>query len=110
MEAIEILQHPPAAKLHKDEKQYILDHMDDGPGAITHALNTDPRFTIHNQGQRRRNTVEVFRYRERRKTDETVRVSVPVRVIRKARKSGISEEEIQKIARAAIMKKVGATG
>jgi len=96
--------------LHAEEKEYILRHTEDGPGAITHALNTDPQFTRHNHGQRRRNTVEVFLYREKKRTATVLKMEIPISIIRKAREKGISQDQLQFIALRAILQRVKTTG
>jgi hypothetical protein len=101
---------PPGTSLDADEKEYILRHAEDGPGAITHALNTDPRYVQHNHGDRRRNTVEVFLYREKKKTAEILELEIPVHVIREAREKGISQDQIRFVALRAILKRVKTAG
>lgn len=96
----------PGNTLHDDEKEYILRHIEDGPGAITHALNTDPQFTRHNRGERRRNTVEVFLYRQKKKSTQVLELEIPVQVIKEAREKGITETQIRFYALRAILRRV----
>lgn len=100
----------PGTSLHAREKEYILRHIDDGPGAITHVLNTDPQFVQYNHSQRRRNTVEVFLYREKKRTAAILEMEIPMSVIRTAREKGISEDQIRFVALRAILQRVRTAG
>ena len=80
--------------LDDSEKQYIREHIEDGPGRIAHKLN------------RTRKTVESFIYRESHRTDITVRLEIPAAVLARAREKGISEDQIQFVAMRAILQRV----
>ena len=92
--------------LDDSEKQYIREHIEDGPGRIAYTLSTDPAFRMHNGGNRTRKTVESFIYRERNRTDITMKLELPVSVLVRAREKGISEAQMQFVAMRAILKRV----
>ena len=80
--------------LDESEKQYIREHIEDGPGRIAHKLN------------RTRKTVESFIYRESHRTDVTMWLELPVSVLERAREKGISEDQMRFYALRAILQRV----
>jgi hypothetical protein len=78
------------------EQEYIRTHIQDGPGAIAHALG------------RKRNAVKSFIRRERAGTSMVV--EIPPELSRAAREKGISPDQVRFVALRAILQRVKTVG
>ena len=92
--------------LSKDEKQYILDHIGDGPARIAFELGRE--FSHTNGGFRKRDAVKAYIRRVRRGTP--ISIEIPPELTRAAQEKGISEDQIRFIAVRAVLQRVKATG
>lgn len=100
----------PRIPLAKEEEQYILSHMEDGPGRIAHVLSTDPDYAQLNGGNRKRKTVESFIYREKNRTETILKLELPATVVKQAWKKGISKDQMRFVALRAILQRVKVGG
>lgn len=89
--------------LSPGEQQYIIEHIDDGPANIAHHLGQE--FSAINGGFRKRDTVKKFIRRVR--AGPPVVIEVPTEIVRAARETGISAEQIRFIAIREILVRIG---
>jgi hypothetical protein len=91
--------------LAPDEKEYILNHLADGPARIAFDLGRE--FSSINGGFRKRDTVKKF-IRRARRTGTPLVLELPAFVLEMAREKGISQDQIEFVALRAILQKVKA--
>ena len=92
--------------LSDGERQYIRDHISDGPARIAFDLGRE--FREINGGFRKRDTVKKFIRRIRAGTP--IVIEIPAGIAREAREKGVSEDMIRFVALRAILKRVRAPG
>lgn len=91
--------------LAPEEKEYILEHLKDGPARIAYDLGQE--FKSINGGFRKRDTVKKF-IRRARRTGAPLILELPAFVLEMAREKGISQDQMSFIAMRAILQKVKA--
>lgn len=88
------------------EKQYIRDHLQDGPARIAFELGQE--FSEINGGFRKRDTVK--KYIKRLQTGPALVVEIPQELSRAAFEKGILPDQLKFIALRAILQRVKAPG